>query len=69
MSSATLLRTTCYVRMQRALQPLLYLSAFPVPLRWGCAAALVLLAFAARFALFGPGPAFPYLLFFPAVIA
>ena len=55
--------------MQRVLKSLVCLSSLPLSVRWGCAVVLVLLAFAARFALFGPGPAFPYLLFFPAVIA
>ncbi len=54
--------------MQRMLQAPLYLADLALPLRWGCAVLLVLLAFAARLLLFGPGPGFPYLLFFPAVI-
>src|SRR3954453_12054705 len=66
---ATLLDGARCVRMLQTSQPLLSLSALPLPLRWGCAVGMVLLAFAAHCALFGLGPRFPYLLFFPAVIA
>ncbi len=59
---------TRWFLMHRMLQPPLHLAHLAPPLRWGCAVLLVLLAFAARLLLFGPGPGFPYLLFFPAVI-
>jgi PAS domain S-box-containing protein len=41
----------------------------PAVLRHAYAATLVFAAFGLRYALFGPGPGFPHLLFFPAVFA
>ena len=54
--------------MRRLFEPTLRLRGLSLLARWSGAVLLVLIAFGIRYALFGPAPALPFLLFFPAII-